>query len=223
MTKTQQISSPDLLKFAEGFMNFANNPNRTDAVFQMADGLRYSDLYQQFIKYARDNEAIDRILQERYLASPPNFTTLLQYPKNSLGQCYALRMVEAELDPDFYPKLAIEDDYSYIAIRLRQTHDIWHIMTGFETDLAGEMALQAFTLAQIRSPLAIALLSASIVHLIQVSGPLNAVVDRIQEGWKMGVKAKPFLAQKWEEQWEKPLTQLREELNIAASGLKNQN
>jgi ubiquinone biosynthesis protein Coq4 len=29
-----------------------------------------------------------------------------------------------------------------------ETHDIWHVVTGFHTDVAGELGLQAFYLAQ---------------------------------------------------------------------------
>jgi ubiquinone biosynthesis protein COQ4 len=215
MTSEQDELSPDLRKFVQGFATFANNPNRTDAVFQMADGLRHTELYQHFIEYAHADTEVDRILQERYLATEPDLNALLHYPAGSLGECYARSMVNAQLDPNFYPKLVIEDDYSYIAIRLRQTHDIWHIVTGFGTDLGGEMALQAFTLAQTHSPLAVAILSSSIVHMLKVSGPLNAIVGNMQQGWNIGIQAKPFLAQKWEEAWEKPLVQWRLELNVA--------
>jgi ubiquinone biosynthesis protein COQ4 len=33
-------------------------------------------------------------------------------------------------------------------------------------------------------------------------------------GYRSGMKARPFLAQKWEEQWSKPLNDWREELGI---------
>ena len=36
---------------------------------------------------------------------------------------------------------------AYLAQRMRQTHDIWHVLTGYATDVAGEVQLQAFTLA----------------------------------------------------------------------------
>jgi ubiquinone biosynthesis protein COQ4 len=52
-------------------------------------------------------------------------------------------MKQKGFQPDFYRKLDIKDDDSYITIRTGQTHDIWHIITGFGTDLAGEVGLQA--------------------------------------------------------------------------------
>ena len=41
---------------------------------------------------------------------------------------------------------------AYVIQRLRQTHDLWHVVTGYDTDPASEVALQAFTYAQLRAP-----------------------------------------------------------------------
>jgi len=178
--------SPEILKAVRGFITFANDPTQTAALFDIADGLRQTDLYLQFIKYAHSHSAIAQILQERYLSSTP------------------------------YRKITVEDDYSYIALRMRQTHDIWHIVTGFGTNFADEMGLQAFTLAQTRSPLAVAILAATVIHALKSSTPLNPLIERMQQGWSMGERAHPFLAQKWEEYWEKPLSEWRADLNIEA-------
>ncbi len=36
----------------------------------------------------------------------------------------------------------------------------------------------------------------------------------MQQGWGMGENAHPFLAQKWEEGWEKPLSEWRADLKV---------
>jgi len=205
---------PHILKAVKGFMIFANNPNQTEAVFDMADGLRQTDLYQQLIEYAHSQPAVAAIIQERYFAPSVDLEQLLNCPQNSLGYRYAAAMQQAGLQPDFYRSIAIEDDYSYIAMRMRQTHDVWHIITGFSTDLAGEVGLQAFSLAQIRSPLAVAIITASIAYALKSSIPLNPLVEKMQQGWWMGANAHPFLAQKWEEGWEKPLSEWRTTLKV---------
>ncbi|MBD1845842.1 hypothetical protein H6F89_21020 [Cyanobacteria bacterium FACHB-63] len=208
--------SPEILKAVRGFITFANDPNQTAALFDIADGLRKTDLYRQFIEYAHSHPAITQILQERYRSSTPDLDKLLNCPQDSLGFYYAAEMKRTGLQPDFYRKITVEDDYSYIALRMRQTHDIWHIVTGFDTNFADEMALQAFTLAQTRSPLAVAILAATITYALKSSIPLNPLVERMQQGWKMGENAHPFLAQKWEKDWEKPLSEWRADLNIQA-------
>lgn len=206
--------SPHILKALKGFIVFANNPRQTEAAFDIADGLRHTDLYQQFIEYAHSQPPVAQIIQERYFAPMTDLENLLKYPQDSLGYCYAAAMKLQGLRPDFYRNINIEDDYSYIAMRMRQTHDVWHIVTGFGTDSAGEAGLQAFTLAQMRSPLAGALLGAFMVSALKSSSPLSSLVDRMQQGWRMGGIAAPFIAQKWEENWEKPLSEWRANLKV---------
>lgn len=208
--------SPHILKAVRGFIVLANNPNQTEAVFDMADGLRQTDLYQQFIEYAHSQSAFAQIIQERYLAPTVDLEQLLNCPQGSLGYHYAAAMKRSGLQPDFYPQLDVEDDYSYIALRIRQTHDVWHTITGFGTDLAGELGLQAFTLAQTHSPLSVTILAASVMYALKSSVPLNPLVESMQQGWRMGENAHPFLAQKWEEDWKKPLSEWRTDLKVEA-------
>src|SRR4029078_11371261 len=43
-------------------------------------------------------------------------------------------------------------DRRWFADRLRDTHDLWHVVTGYGRDLIGEASLLAFTYAQTRNP-----------------------------------------------------------------------
>jgi ubiquinone biosynthesis protein COQ4 len=211
----QQLElSPATIKTVRGFIAFAHNPNQTDAVFDIADGLRQTDLYEQFIEHVNSQPAVSQIIQERYFSPTPDLENMLNYSQDSLGYHYATTMNDTGLQPDFYRKLDVEDDYSYIAMRMRQTHDIWHIITGFGTDLAGEVGLQAFTLAQTQSPLAIALITGAMVSALKSSSSLNSLVEKMQQGWQMGESAQPFLAQKWEEDWKKPLSEWRADIKV---------
>ena len=213
----QQIVSPHIINAVKGFIIFANNPSKTEAAFDIADGLRKTGLYKQFIEYAHSHASVSQITQERYFSPIVNLDDLITYPKESLGYCYAAHMKQLGLRPDFYRAIHIEDDYSYLAMRMRQTHDIWHTITGFGTDLVGEAKLQALTLAQMRSPLAAALMGAFLVHTMKSSAPLDPLIDGIWEGWCMGKVARPLIAQKWEEDWGKPLSEWRVYLEIVSA------
>jgi ubiquinone biosynthesis protein COQ4 len=211
----QQLElSQDTLKTVRGFIALTNNPSQTEAVFDMADGLRQSGLYKQFIEFVSSQPAVAQIIQERYFSPTPDLEDMLNYPQDSLGYHYAMEMKRTGLQPDFYRKLDVKDDYSYIAMRMRQTHDIWHIITGFGTDLGGEVGLQAFTLAQTRSPLSIGIMTAALVSVMKSSISLHPLIEKMQQGWQMGDIAQSFLAQKWEEDWKKPLHDWRADLKV---------
>jgi ubiquinone biosynthesis protein COQ4 len=108
-----------------------------------------------------------------------------------------------------------QSDAQYVELRLSQTHDIWHTVTGFDTSVIGEIGLQAFHLPQFPYPLATMLVANSLMSST-LFGPevLPPLMESIAKGWQMGKLAKPLFAQKWEEGWEKPLTQWQRELNI---------
>ncbi len=100
-------------------------------------------------------------------------------------------------------------------MRVRQTHDIWHILGGFSTDPIGELSLKAFELAQIRRPIAAIFVAGGLLQtLFNNPEQMGRFLEQMAIGYRMGAKAKPMLAQRWEEQWEKPLAQWRSELNV---------
>jgi ubiquinone biosynthesis protein Coq4 len=149
------------------------------------------------------------------MAPAPDLSKLMSYPPNSLGYLFAQQMTNFGLDPGFYRKVTITDDATYIVFRARQTHDIWHIITGFDIDVTGEVGIKAFELAQTRRPLAGIMIAGAFVKvLLNQPEVLDQLVDSIAIGYRMGRKAKPLLGQKWEEHWEKPLEEWRSQLNL---------
>jgi ubiquinone biosynthesis protein COQ4 len=99
-------------------------------------------------------------------------------------------------------------------LRLRQTHDIWHVITGFDINVPDEIGLKAFELAQTRRPVAGVLVTGGFIKSFLSSNDVNAMLTAIGKGYRMGLQAQPLLAQKWEDQWEKPLHELQAELGI---------
>lgn len=202
----------------QGFMAFVKNPNDTESVFDIADAMGRTEAQVAAVAYLKSIPEVAQMIEERYIAPTPDLKHLLSLPEDSLGYLYSSHMTEANFDPEFYRKVVIQDDFTYIVLRVRQTHDIWHIVTGFGADVQGEIGLQAFQLAQNRSPLSVMLMAGAILHTIRTSENLNALMQVIDRGYRMGLQAKPFLAQKWEEAWERPLSEWRSQLGVEAIG-----
>jgi ubiquinone biosynthesis protein COQ4 len=155
------------------------------------------------------------LIRERYIAPPHNLDALLQCPPNSLGHIYATRMKKQNFDPDLYSYLKIDSDASYVEARLGQTHDIWHIVTGFDVSSIGEIGLQAFHLPQFPYPLATMLIANALVSsTLLAPDELPKLVQAIAQGLEMGRMAKSLFAQRWEEAWDKPLAEWQTDLNI---------
>ncbi|MGG6294092.1 Coq4 family protein [Leptolyngbya sp. AN02str] len=185
-------------------------------VANLSHVLMHSPASQVAIDQLRQDPAIVALLQERYCPPPHSLESLLDLPKTSLGFVYAAYLRQLGYEPGFYAEdVAVNDDASYVEFRWRQTHDIWHLITGFDTSFLGEIGLQAVYLAQCQLPFSSLIVASGLIQAtVEAPYQLFPVLRHLEQGWKMGLAAKPLLAQKWEDHWEKPVEVWRSELNI---------
>jgi ubiquinone biosynthesis protein COQ4 len=139
---------------------------------------------------------------------------LHQLPVDTLGYQYADYMLSNQLQ--HLASLPATNEAEFIDSHLRETHDIWHVITGSQIDMLGEIKLQAFCVAQLqlsRFWLALMtknLLKATIYDIEVADGYMNALTT----GYMMGKAAQPLFGIDWTTLWELPLAQVRSSLNI---------
>jgi ubiquinone biosynthesis protein COQ4 len=206
------------LKALKGFVALMRNPDDLPSVFKIINGLRHTRAFQEMVAHMLSTPETAALITERYQGPTPNLDELAKLPEGSLGFEFAHHMREKGLQVVFYPVLDVTDDLSYIEMRLRSTHDIWHLITGFGVTAAHELGLQAFMLAQGCAPLATVLIGGGMVRSVfgEVPDGLETprVMDQVVQGWRMGRKAKQLMAQRWETGWQRPLAEWRQELGI---------
>ncbi|MGD1803824.1 Coq4 family protein [Dapis sp. BLCC M126] len=215
-TATPQPNYWQLLKVAKPFFAMLAGDETLKPIKEMITALTPMPASELVVKHLENNPAAVAMIRERYIAKPHDLDKLLQYSEESLGHIYASTMKAKGFSAeDLYTPVSINSDVSYLNARLGQTHDIWHIITGFDTSDLGEIGLQAFYLAQYPDPLATMLIANSLIGVTLLTPEeLPELLKAIAKGWEMGSKAKPLFAQKWEENWEKPLIEWQTELNI---------
>ena len=205
----------DFLSTLKGVVTLLRDPAQTDSVYDVEDGLRHTKATKLAVEYVKSKPNVAALFQERYLAPAVNLEDLLKLPTESLGYSYAIYIKDSGFDPNFYRLLKVEDDRSYFLLRMRQTHDIWHIVAGFSTDVFGELGLKAFELAQTHRTMSAVLIAGGLLStLFKHPEDLDKLLEQIAIGYRLGAKAKPFFAKKWEENWERPLLEWRQELGI---------
>ncbi|MBE9208625.1 hypothetical protein IQ244_19200 [Nostoc sp. LEGE 06077] len=215
LLERHQRLSADFKVILKALVNLYRDPTNLDYVYDIEDGLHDSKAAKSSVNWLKTQSAIEQLIQERYIAPHPDIEKLLQYPETSLGYAYASYIQKNGFDPGFYRPIKVEDDISYLTLRMRQTHDIWHVVTGFKTDGLGEIGLKAFEMAQTRRNLAFVLVGVSLLGtLVKSPDQLPNLLEQITLGYKMGSTAKPLLTQKWEEHWDKPLSEWRDKLDI---------
>ncbi len=194
-------------------MIFGNNSLET--VGELTWGLLETRAYDLTAQYLKRDPACAALIRERYIPEAHDLNALLNLPGDSLGYIYAKAMTEKGFDPNLHAGMTDGSDGEYIELRLSQTHDLWHILTGFDTSLSDEIGLQAFHLAQFPYPLGTMLVANSLISAtLKAPETLPELLEAIAVGFRMGKIAKPLFAEKWEEGWEKSLSQWQRELNI---------
>lgn len=189
--------------------------NSLETVGELTYGLFSTPSYGKMAEYLNQNPACASLIGDRYIPCNHDLDELITYPSDSLGYIYATTIKKMGYNPNLHAGMKAKSDGEYVELRLSQTHDVWHIITGFDTSIVGEIGLQAFHLTQFPYPLATMLIANSLISATLTAPEiLPELLDAIAQGFHMGKIAKPLFAQKWEEGWEKPLTQWQKELNI---------
>jgi|CXWL01.1.fsa_nt_gi ubiquinone biosynthesis protein Coq4 len=161
---------------------------------------------------------LENLWQRRYSAPRYDIDELLRLPAGTLGGAYARHMKACNLKPDFFEDVAPRHRMHFLRLRLRQTHDIWHVLAGFGTDEFGEVGLQGFYFAQFTNGQSALILASAVLKSVLRGrfGDLELHLDAFCEGYRNGKGAASLLAVEWERMWDRDLASLRRDLRIEA-------
>ena len=154
--------------------------------------------------------AEDRRLDSRTV----DLDALAALPEGTLGRAYATFMRAHGLTPDVFddaPGEIHDRRAAYVILRMRQTHDLWHVVTRCETDPAGEVALQAFTFAQVGAPSS-AILAA--LGTLRTRRHAPATARDARKLFRLGRRANRLATFPWEDHWATPLADVRRMLGL---------
>jgi ubiquinone biosynthesis protein COQ4 len=105
-----------------------------------------------------------------------------------------------------------DDDRSRFARRLRELHDVFHVLTGYGRDMRGEIACLAFTYSQTKNT-GIGYVA---LWVLLKAGWGSEMGQLVRQAFWRGRRAKWLVAQDWESLLAQPLDQLRDELGVGA-------
>ena len=214
-----------------------NDPDDTTQVFHIIEALKGDSLWAA-VKRLRASET-GRVLLKR----KPNIVSklndrdaLLALPEGSLGRAYydfvhgeslsadgLIASSETNARAEIYRGLS--GDEIWLADRLRDIHDLQHVMTGYGRDPVGELSLLSFMTTQTPNRgINFIVWIAKLKYLREV--PQFDVRALIKEGAAIGRSALWMPAIEWEAKLAEPLERLRSEYGFTPPSryqrLKNQ-
>ena len=141
---------------------------------------------------------------------------LSQLPEGTLGYEYAQHMKKHNIHPlEISADLIEEAKANPFALRFTATHDIFHILLGFDTTYAGEIGVIGFMIGQGYSKFLNAYEPvAKRLYPLLFPSQAKEIRANLRRGKAMGEQAQSLLAYRFEDNWSRPVEDIRAELGL---------
>ncbi len=204
------------------------DPERTEKVFELFDAAGGNGHERCFQRFAAD-PAGQRLLRERpsLVAAMADRDALAALSDGSLGRAYLDFARARDFAADGLVAINREanaangenDDphRSYYGDRVTAMHDLWHVLTGYGTDQAGEATLLAFSLSQIPSRGFVLLVLAGAALLPK--GQMLRCQFHLYRAWRRGRRSQRLDRARYEELLPLPIDEVRRQLGIEAAAV----
>jgi ubiquinone biosynthesis protein Coq4 len=201
------------------FARLTHDLTRLDQIFHLNDELialrTPEDEALVLAEFARTEVGADA-LRTRHRLGQLELATLMELPEDTLGGAFARFMAARGIDPGNLPAPTATTDIEYVVAHLYETHDLWHVLTGFDVDVAGELGLQAFLLAQTRAFLPLFVMAAVALNTVLVAYEEKTVrMDALVRGWQLGKRAKSLIGVNFAPHLTRPLAEVRRVFALA--------
>ncbi len=216
-----QIPGLDL----HSLMSFAIDPQNTQAILDVQKSMLGAPNRPQMIQWVAQSFAneveFQKLLSERYIPDFPSNAELMKFPVESLGRYLGEHLNRNNIQLDF-AGLDLSMFYgkelnamTYFSIRGIRIHDIVHTLLGLGVSAVDEYCVASFTLAQFRSPYHMQLVSSGYINTaFYAPENIPMFLDGIHRFYNLGRKAKFITGYKFEDNFAKPLREVRRELNL---------
>ncbi|MEL6955503.1 MAG: Coq4 family protein [Pseudomonadota bacterium] len=199
------------------------NKEDTEQVFHIIEALNGRNLLNLLEKFAASEKGAQRLAERRYL--PPlldDHSWIEALPEDSVGQAY-LRFMRREglsaqglvEESDKFYGDDHDDTLRWFGNRLRDTHDLFHVLSGYGRDALGEASLLGFTWGQHGGR---GVIFISFMGTRQIRKALPKHIDVMachHEGKRNGKAAASIIEEDIIALMHEPLAEARARLNIA--------
>jgi ubiquinone biosynthesis protein COQ4 len=210
---------------ARALVGLATDTSRTDHVFTIISALT-GDTFERTYEAFCATPHGQKLLRERtsLLAILSDRPRLEAMPEGSFGRAYLEFMDRAKItgvglvsaqDARYDPNgtFDLDPDRRYVSDRMRDMHDLWHVLTDYGPDDTGEIANLWFSVGQFGNPG---------MAFIAFFGAIGGRIDETfswhrycYKAYLRGKRARRLISEPLEEMLELPLDEVRRRLEIA--------
>lgn len=156
---------------------------------------------------------------------PPQFKleALAGCPEGSLGHAFYRQIVDNSfdlevLDRDVLALSSLKAPHDFINTRMLQSHDLIHLLAGYELTALHEVGISAFQLAQCGHGYSAMFLAVVTTGAAASDNPgaLPFVLETVLGAWAHGRRSASLIPLDWETVWDQPIASIRQSLGISA-------
>jgi ubiquinone biosynthesis protein COQ4 len=221
----EEMKSPELdPELVLSLLSALANWEQSETIAFSHDFMRLGDkeALASYDNLALANPVVQEMLEHRYLSPEPDLEYLASLPEETLGNQFEAMLRSKGLDANMLRESAFIDahrkrgeDVGYVAERGWQLHDLYHVLTGWDTSPIGEVKVVSFTVAQTPAPYpALTMTMRPLQAALYKPELLPILFDAISEGWTLGRRTPPLINIHWEDFWERPLAEIQKELGL---------
>lgn len=210
----------DLRRALRCFREVMQDSSKTDValeMFQAFGGDGDEVMFQRFVRDARGRALLrDRPCLVSALADRDGLAAM---PTGSLGSAYlafaerngfaADGLVQISVEAFAAERAASDPHRLYFYDRFSVMHDLWHVLTGYDTDEPGEAMLLGFS-----HPQGLTSRGARFALLAAFVFGRAGIRRRVGEAWRRGRRAAPLMVQPYEALLALPIDEVRARLRI---------
>jgi len=205
-----------MVKAGRALHALVRDPEDSSRVFEIVEALRPKER-APMLHRLRDDPNGAQLLNSRpsIRAALSDRARLFAMPQGSLGRAYLAYLdgsgisAEGLVAASQIERTAWTEEGIWMTERMRDTHDLWHTVTGYGSDVAGEMLVLAFSFAQTKTPGLGLIVLASL--LANVGSPMGADITL---AYVRGLSAEWLPAVAWETLLHQPIAEVRAFLKV---------
>ncbi len=204
--------------------NLLRDNEDTEQVFHIMECLNGGSLRKDLYRFARTDQGAARLKERLYLPDIlDDHAALRQLPEGSVGRAYLAFMeregltaagLVAESGKWWAKNDRFDDDIEYYSTRRRDTHDLFHVLTGYGRDQLGETSVLAFSYSQYGGLGGMFIAYIGGRDLSKIAPKSANVMNSIWEAKRHGKIAADLTAQHIPSLLKEPLEAARKRLNI---------
>ncbi len=208
------------------FQNLLKDKENTEEVFHIFQSLPWRNLRGSAESFLRSERGQTLRAKEPYLpAILDDHAALRLTPKGSLAHAYCDFMEREGLSAqglveefDRFTRSSgfeqFDDQFKWYLNRMRDVHDMLHVLTGYGRDALGEACVLAFTYSQQPSPAHLFIGYMAGLNINKQTRRSAPVLKAVREGQKLGKACPRLCEQALTELLPMPLEDVRLQLNI---------